>query len=516
MRAMQQAYFASDCHSQTRAVREATLAAHYVLRHRNRGVLPLEQINAATAVAAVRGNVAYVALAGQAAAFARRAGQLTGQRGVLRLPRPLGLEQDPLITLWSTPLETDDRLVLVCGASLRSEATRALHTIVASTGTAADTETQLAAALGKHRPAAVQVIAPAESTRRGRRLRLVGPNEAQPARRLSKQKARPISLRRLLTSLFGVALLLTVIGAAFTFTPETTRTSTAAPRMMSLISSPERVDEVAPRTAVRLGPSGVNVMDLAVGSNALYTLDVGDGTVRGFALDALDQSPTPESIIARPGMPVNGTARPLGTPVAIESVGGTLFILDQGRNVVQVGQDRSLTLRDVPTSSGWQALGALGSDTSSRLYFVDSGAQRILQYPPATQSVLDPPQVLLDASSAGSVAFDHIADISPVDAGVVIRSDDGSLYRLLSGGGLERFPLQSVVAHSIASDRAGGLFIEDAANTRLLQVASDGGILRELRDPALGGVRQIQSSPDGQRIFGLVASGVLVFDTPPM
>src|SRR3982074_3050154 len=59
VRAMQDAYFRSDGFSQTRAVREAALAAHYVLRHHNRDVLPLDHINAATAVAAVRGDVAF-------------------------------------------------------------------------------------------------------------------------------------------------------------------------------------------------------------------------------------------------------------------------------------------------------------------------------------------------------------------------------------------------------------------------------------------------------------------------
>src|ERR1043165_3635756 len=72
LRAMQQGYFASDGYSQTRAVREAALAAHYVLQHHNRDVLPLQQVNAASAVAAVRGSVGFVALAGQAAAFAWR------------------------------------------------------------------------------------------------------------------------------------------------------------------------------------------------------------------------------------------------------------------------------------------------------------------------------------------------------------------------------------------------------------------------------------------------------------
>src|SRR5712691_5307167 len=48
VRAMQQAYFRSDGCSQTRAVREAALAAHYVLRHHNRDVLPLDQFSAAS------------------------------------------------------------------------------------------------------------------------------------------------------------------------------------------------------------------------------------------------------------------------------------------------------------------------------------------------------------------------------------------------------------------------------------------------------------------------------------
>src|SRR5256885_15659222 len=49
LRAMQQAYFRSDGLSQTRAVREAALAAHYVLRHHNRDALAPEQVNAASA-----------------------------------------------------------------------------------------------------------------------------------------------------------------------------------------------------------------------------------------------------------------------------------------------------------------------------------------------------------------------------------------------------------------------------------------------------------------------------------
>src|SRR5260370_2807231 len=63
LRAIQQAYFRSDTASQTRSVPEPALAAHYVLRHRNRDALPLERITAATAVAAFRGDPSLVALA---------------------------------------------------------------------------------------------------------------------------------------------------------------------------------------------------------------------------------------------------------------------------------------------------------------------------------------------------------------------------------------------------------------------------------------------------------------------
>jgi hypothetical protein len=65
-------------------------------------------------------------------------------------------------------------------------------------------------------------------------------------------------------------------------------------------------------------------------------------------------------------------------------------------------------------------------------------------------------------------------------------------------------------------DRSGGLYLADPVNARVVHTTADGTVLRELHDPALAGVRQIQSSPDGHRLFGLVASGVLVFDTPDL
>ena len=101
------------------------------------------------------------------------------------------------------------------------------------------------------------------------------------------------------------------------------------------------------------------------------------------------------------------------------------------------------------------------------------------------------------------------------------RLDDGSVHRFDSFGSDQQLAVhpadgKPVTAQSIAPDRFGGLFLADPANARVLQVGIDGSVVRQLRDPALGGLRQIQSSVDGRQVFGLVASGVLVFDTPEL
>ena len=54
----------------------------------------------------------------------------------------------------------------------------------------------------------------------------------------------------------------------------------------------------------------------------------------------------------------------------------------------------------------------------------------------------------------------------------------------------------------------------DPLSARVLHTTAAGNILSQFKDPALAGLRQIQSSLDGHRLYGLVASGVLVFDLP--
>ena len=75
---------------------------------------------------------------------------------------------------------------------------------------------------------------------------------------------------------------------------------------------------------------------------------------------------------------------------------------------------------------------------------------------------------------------------------------------------------RSTSVSAITSDGAGGLYLADPGHARILHVSEDGAFVRQFSDPALAGLRDIQSSPDGRRLYGLVASGVLVFDIPPL
>jgi hypothetical protein len=569
LRAMQQAYFRSDTSSQTRSVREAALAAHYVLRHRNRDVLPLDQITAATAVAAVRGDLAFVALAGDAAAFAWHDGVLTGQHGIMRLPRPLGLEADPRITLWSTPLHPGDRLVLVCGAAWTVGSQAAIEQVLVRTASVEVAEDQLAAALGGSRPAGVLIVEPAGETQPKRHLTLVPPPDrtrhAPPA-----SPPRPVSLRsRWLSPLVALALLGAAVTAALTPSTEPPRLALIHQAQALLLQANETVDvfdahvltqnaldlatraasqspgeysdfvahinqkldeidritPVTPSMAVRLGPSGRNVVDLAIGDDALYTLDVVESTVRTFGLDALDQQPTPDTLLVRAGAPMGPGSRRLATPVAIQYVGGArpdqgfLTIVDQSRTVVQVGHDRALTPRPLQTSASWRELGALGASNDGHFYVLDTGARRLLEYPLQSQRVVDPPRIVLDDAQAPGLAFERAVEIVGLQDAVYVRTDDGTMRRFDSQG--NELPTQvrppdglPAVLSGIAPDRSGGLFLADPGHSRILHTTADGSLLRQLRDPALAGVRQIKTSVDGRRIYGLVTSGVLVFDVP--
>jgi hypothetical protein len=532
---MQQAYFASDGYSQTRAVREAALAAHYVLRYHNRDVLPLDQINAATAVAAWRGNVAFVALAGHAATFAWRDGQLTGQHGILRLPRPLGLEQDPLITLWSTPLLPGDRLVLVCGATWRADSSRSIREILTTGCPPEEAERQLSHALGSTQPAGVLVVGPGTAAKPSRQLRLVRPvqtvdldppEHADVAKRLPgprPQRARRV--RQWLSAAFGVVLLGAVALGAFTIAATSPHPPLDPPAQPAAVG--ERIDRITPAMAVRLGPSAANVVDLAIGDDALYTLDVAEGSVRAFALGLLDQQPTPETLVVRMGTRFDAAGHQLAQPVAITYLSGqrpddgVLAVIDEARSVVEIDHNRRLSPRVVPSSTSWMEVGALGSDPSGHLIFLDSAARRLLEYPPLSQRVIDPPQIVLEPSSPSELHFDRVAEIVGAGDSVVLRLDDGTVHRLDQAGGDLPIVVRSAegaaaVVSAITSDRAGGLYLADPANARIFHAGLDGSIMRELHDPTLAGVRQIQTSLDGRRLYGLVASGVLVFDIPAL
>jgi hypothetical protein len=485
-------------------------------------VLPLQQLTAATAVAALRGDTAFVALAGDAAAFAWRDGTLTGQHGIARLPRPLGHEHDPGITLWSTPLARGDRLVLVSGAQWRQDSQLRLQQLLHEHAqTPTDTvEERIAELLTGARRAGVLVVEPTGQSARPP-LRLV------PAK---KQSGRAIRIRRRwLSSLLALVLLGVATAAALGPAELQPRSPglEAEPQFAPLVTAETAPTySVTPAMSVGLGSSGGNVVDLAVGDDALYTLDVVEASVRAFKLDARDQQPTPETLLVRTGAPIGPGQRRLAAPVAIEYLSGArpeqgvLAIVDQARSVVQVGRDRAVSVRPVPSSASWRELGALGGDPDGHLFVLDSGARRLLEYPPLTQQLVDPPRILLDGVSTPNLAFDQAAQIvgEPGDQ-VYLRMDDGTLHRFDGQGTELPFSVQApegpvTTVSGVAPDRSGGLYLVDPTHARILHTTADGALLRQLRDPSLGGVRLIQSSPDGRRLYALVASGVLVFDLP--
>jgi hypothetical protein len=531
VRAMQQAYFRSDGQSQTRCVRESALAAHYVLKHHNRDVLPFDQVCAATAVAAVRGQVAFVALAGDASAFAWRGGQLTAFQRQVRLARPLGIEADPRIELWSTRLEPGDRLVLVCGSEEKPDALSAVEEVLARDLSIEDTEAQLADALSSTRAVGALVVDTGHRRTRGRgHLRLLPPPSQAPLPMLpeapteraaalpmpqpKKRSRRVRTLWRWCYSLLGLALL-----AALSFGAASLTLSPPTPPAAAATSAASRVFAVSPIVAVRLGPSGTNVIDLAVGDNALYTLDVVEKTVRAFSLEGRDQQPLPDTLLVRTGDAITGTNRRLAQPVAMQYLGDGLTIVDQARTLVKVGRDRALALRTPASSTSWGELGALGTDLSAHLFVLDSAARRLLDYPVQNERVADQPRLLLEGVDRPDMPLDQAAEVIGVDDSIYVRFENGTVRRFDTNGNDEPFDLQTPDGRPIAIggmtvDREGGLFLADVANARVLHTTADGAYRREMRGPALAGLRQLKSSVDGHRLYGLVASGVVTLEVP--
>jgi len=544
LRAMQHCCIGSETGSQTNAVRAAVNAAHYVLRHHNHEVLPQAQVIASAVVAAIRGNVAYVAMVGDAAVLAWRNGRLTGDRTQTRVARPLGLDPDPRVTLWSTPLRAGDRLALVCGGTWAADTDKRLADVLGSTGEAG-LEERLADAL---RGARVLVH---DGLKQQRPMVPAPPPRPEPPR----AKA---AWRRWLAPLLPLAVL--AFGATATLAPAgqpdrlallrlqaesllaeaenvadleqahalATSALEAAQRAAQLEPAAEqseliqgiaqaldRLDRVYPvqtQMVVRLGPTGSNVVDLAVAEDRLFTLDVVENAVRRFAAFENEQWPTVETLVVRKGAAVG--SRSLDTPVAMQYLptphtgSGVLTIVDRARMVAQLMPNGALTMRSLPGSAAWQRIGALSADADGTLYVLDSGARRLLAYPVAS------PLLEVRADLDRVVEFLALHDI-------FVRLDDGSVHRLARDGQELGFvmrppdgPLSRVAA--IASDQRGGLFLADTARGRIVQVSADGQFVRQLRDPALAGLRQVHTSPDGNRLYGLVATGVLAVDIPEL
>jgi hypothetical protein len=514
------------------------------------------QASAGAVVAAARGPTVYVAMSGDVAAFSWSGGMLDGRHTAARVDRPLGLEPEPPVSLWSAPFGPGDRLVLICGAEWHDDASSqnedVLRDILSTTPTD-QAPARIADAL----------VGPSGAARV-----LVADGAAGLARRDTVTRPRPIKrpapsralLRRLVPAFLGLLLLSTLGASPFNPLAEPrhvslSRQATAliqqaeesadlyeahtlatqarklvdevarsdpgdhaalVDRSTALLDQVDRVSWVTPRVLVRLGAASANVVDLAVSADTLYTLNTADGCVRRFDLDTLEQVPTPDTVVLHTGSLIGG--RPLEAPVAMEYVPGSgegaLTVVDQARRVIQV-KGGSASVRPLPSSRAWQQLAGLASDAQGNLYVLDQQADhlQLLLYPGAGARMADPPRVLVDPQLGLPEAA---SELLPLEDLFVIR-DDGQVARYDRQGKPLPFnpvapdgPLGHVA--SAAPDGGGGLFLADPQQSRILETAEDGSFVRQLRADDLVGLRALHLSPDGRALYGLSSDGILAID----
>ncbi len=606
LRAMQQEYFRSEGRSQTNALRSTILAAHYVLRHRNRESLPQDWITAAAACAVTRGTTAYVALAGDAAALAWDGQTLQVQRHGGRATRPVGADHTPRVSFWSAPLAAGQRLALICGAAWTDEAVVAAEAILRVQPLATAEATLARAFTDSHGPARVIVAdgspgSPARTHQRqphrgaGHRLTvrpapirrepppLPDPASARartagpPAPRTPEATrpgsadatARRPSRARLRRSVVGVlALALVAVAAGLALGPfgeaqhvalareaetlleqaQRTRSpaeayplaasaytfaqkaATASPgdhaallaRSSQTLRGIDRAYEVSPILLVRLGTAAASVVDLAVDDTALFALDVNAGAVQRFDSTRPEQTAISGAIVVQRGDSVGGTD--VDVPVAIAYApaegAGVLTVVDRSRGVLQLSESQGLVRRAVAGGRDWQRIAALAGVGDS-LYVLDGDAGRLLAYDGVSSGLRPPPRQVLDARTAPAVPFRTTVELV-ARQDFYFRDQDGTVKRFDRQGRRLPFDVRPPGAplgpiSGIASDGTDGLYLADPLNARVVHASGDGRFLRQLRAAApqsLAGLRGLQLSADGRRLYTLASDGVLAFALP--
>lgn len=284
----------------------------------------------------------------------------------------------------------------------------------------------------------------------------------------------------------------------------------------------DRVYATPQSLVVRLGSASANLADIAVSPTSLFTLDVADGTIRRYELDAVDQAPTADTLLLRQGTPVNGPL--LDTPVAMTYVrdpggpDGRLVVIDRARNVVEVRDDGTLARRPMPGMS-WKRLSAISAGTDGALYILDGDDGMLLAYPfgGANNGLL--PRPVLTRTDAQTLPFEHVVGLL-AEQDFYVNRDDGRLQRFNRQGQALPFDVRAPDGFlgpisGVASDANGALYLADPSQQRLVQATADGRFVRQFRGASsLGSLRSLQLSPDGSRLFGVSADGVVALSLP--
>ena len=287
------------------------------------------------------------------------------------------------------------------------------------------------------------------------------------------------------------------------------------------LAPPHKIyDYAAPNSAPsRVIASGVDVYVLDLGVNQVH-YHVLNQTYSGLR----DQESS--RVLVQQAQPIDGqTVGPLvditWLPKGGDRQSGSLLVIDRNALVVEFdpawGENETMTLggNDV-----WR-MPVAAKTFDGNLYLLDSVANQIFRYSDGQYE--NAPTRWLQGEVDASTA---------IDLGI-----DGSIYVIHSDGTIEKFfggestpfevtgvpqPLNAASAFYLdIEETAKHIYVADAAEIRILQLARDGSFVRQFRLPAeqerlFSGLSGVFVDEPAGKLFFLAANALYVVDLPPV
>lgn len=292
-------------------------------------------------------------------------------------------------------------------------------------------------------------------------------------------------------------------------------------RAKRVLRDADRAYEVRPTIVVMAGERAPGIAELAIGPDVLFALDLPRGEVRQFSLNRAAQRWEDGQVVATRG--TNAGDGTLEAPIAmtwLRGGGEGLAVIDQAGKVALFTPRGGLRLAPSRTGPAWQSVSAV-APTERGLSVLDGQAGAYHVYPVGPLGPAAAPALSLTASQAPELSRVPAVEMVPL-SDLYLRTAQGEVVRLDPQGNRRPFGPKIPGGNlgpvaSIAPDGAGGLYLADPANGRIVHVAGDGRFVRQLRaaeGQSLAGVRSLQTSADGRRIVGMVGSDLVSIAVP--